>query len=571
MNRKLHKIAFALALFGSLQSIGQINEGEVIDGEAKREIIESHKLSDVPNMHEPNVEQLTVRYNLLSRQVSTDFSVEPIAAAKLNVVEPLDQLYNGYVKAGVGMYLNTLFDLHYNSTRSRTDGWGINLKHFSSNGGVKDKGESKFNYNEAHLFGKKFLRNHVIGANVNYDRHGLRYYGFDPIIFPDWNKDTILQVFNCIGANAHIKSFFKDSTDWNYEFGVGYYHLSDNNNSKENNIKVDGLFRSFLKNNLLLIAFGLDFNNYKYQSDALYDISPGESFYDNTILTVNPKISSRGPEWKADAGVKIVMDADHTAYFKFFPDIEFKYSLFNDVFVPYVGVIGGIERNSYKTLSDENPFIRPDVTLGEDMENTNNKFKIYGGIRGTLSSALSFNVQASQGRFVNVPMFVSFPAISDTIPYENQFHVEYDTLDVLSVKGEITYQKTEKLTLFLRGEYFSYTPTWGEYAWNRPEYTVSINVVYNARNKLYIKANIYGVGPRKAKSYVFVEGAVDLTTHYAVDLDGYFDMDLGIEYRYTTRLSGFINFNSILGQRYEKWYQYPVQGFNLLGGVTYSF
>ena len=322
MNDRLLHIA--IAMLCACSAIGQISETEEIQGEGERSIMESFKISDVPDMHEPDMEQLPVRYTMLTRQVTTDFAVEPIAPAKLNVVEPLDQLYNGYVKAGIGMYLNTLFDLHYNSTRSRSDGWGINLKHFSSNGGVKDRGESNFNYTGAHLFGKKFLRNHEIGANIDYDRHGLRYYGFDPLVFTDWTDDTIKQVFNYIGGSAHIKSFYKDSTDWNYEFEVGYYHLMDLYDSKENNVNVDGLFRKFLKNNLLLINFGLDFNNYQYISYDFYDVSPGESFYDNAILHVNPKISSRGPNWKVDAGAKIIMDADHTAYVRFFPDVEFK-------------------------------------------------------------------------------------------------------------------------------------------------------------------------------------------------------------------------------------------------------
>jgi hypothetical protein len=33
----------------------------------------------------------------------------------------------------------------------------------------------------------------------------------------------------------------------------------------------------------------------------------------------------------------------------------------------------------------------------------------------------------------------------------------------------------------------------------------------------------------------------------------------------------FLNFNNIAGQRYERWYAYPTQKFNLLGGLTYTF
>lgn len=553
--------------------LAQIDEGEEFEGTGERTLQESFKLSDAPEMHEPDVPILDVDYIILARQVATDFDVESIAAAKLNVVEPLDQIYNGYVRAGIGLQTTMLFDLYYNSVRSRTDGWGINLHHLSTTGNVKDRGPSNMGNTGLHLFGKKFLRNHEIGGDIDFDRNAVRFYGFDPDSIPTWTKDTVRQVFSIINASAHIKSFFKDSADWNYEFSLGYYNLQDKYDSKENNILLDGMVRKFLKNNLLLFGVQLDFNNYKYMSDPLYDFYARESFYDNTILTLNPKISSRGHKWNADAGVKIVMDADHTANFRFYPDLEFKYSLFNDVFVPYVGIVGGIERNSYRSLTSENPFVRPDITLGEDMYNTNNKFQFYGGIRGTLSSALSFNLKGSQGRYVNMPLFVNLPGVIDTVMYENQFYVEYDTVDVLSVVGEITYQRTEKLTIFLKGEYNSYTTTSQAYAWNKPEYAVSLTSVYNVWDKLYVKTNLFAVGPRKAKTFIAQPGAEALvgSNAYAIDLDGFFDMDIGLEYRYTSRLSAFANFNNILGQRYDLWYQYPVQGFNLLGGVTFKF
>ena len=43
--------------------------------------------------------------------------------AKIEIKDPLDKLYRGYLKAGIGMYLSPLVDLHYNSERTKYNKW----------------------------------------------------------------------------------------------------------------------------------------------------------------------------------------------------------------------------------------------------------------------------------------------------------------------------------------------------------------------------------------------------------------------------------------------------------------
>jgi len=54
-------------------------------------------------------------------------------------------------------------------------------------------------------------------------------------------------------------------------------------------------------------------------------------------------------------------------------------------------------------------------------------------------------------------------------------------------------------------------------------------------------------------------------------MKGLVDVNLGLEYRYTKFLSAFLNLNNLAAQRYQRWYAYPTQKFNLLGGLTYTF
>jgi hypothetical protein len=49
------------------------------------------------------------------------------------------------------------------------------------------------------------------------------------------------------------------------------------------------------------------------------------------------------------------------------------------------------------------------------------------------------------------------------------------------------------------------------------------------------------------------------------------DINLGLEYRYNKRLSAFIQMNNLASQRYNRWYNHPVQIFQFMGGITARF
>ncbi len=55
------------------------------------------------------------------------------------------------------------------------------------------------------------------------------------------------------------------------------------------------------------------------------------------------------------------------------------------------------------------------------------------------------------------------------------------------------------------------------------------------------------------------------------DLDGFLDMHLGLEYRYTKRLSVFLDASNLSASKYERWFGYPVQRALVLGGATFAF
>jgi outer membrane receptor protein involved in Fe transport len=44
-----------------------------------------------------------------------------------------------------------------------------------------------------------------------------------------------------------------------------------------------------------------------------------------------------------------------------------------------------------------------------------------------------------------------------------------------------------------------------------------------------------------------------------------------LEYRYNKRISAFLQVNNLASQRYYRWYNYPVQPIQVMGGITARF
>jgi hypothetical protein len=49
------------------------------------------------------------------------------------------------------------------------------------------------------------------------------------------------------------------------------------------------------------------------------------------------------------------------------------------------------------------------------------------------------------------------------------------------------------------------------------------------------------------------------------------DLGAGLEFKITRQVNLWLQMNNILNNRYQRWNQYPVYGFNLLGGIVFSF
>jgi hypothetical protein len=285
----------------------------------------------------------------------------------------------------------------------------------------------------------------------------------------------------------------------------------------------------------------------------------------NTIISLKPSIStySKNRKLKAKIGVDLTASLGPKNKVYLYPIAEVKYSLFNDILIPYAGVTGGLTQQSFKRITDENEFALSNVSL----QNEHKAADGFVGIKGTLSKRIGFNVFASFSHVKNKALFVTDTLYSG----RNRFNVIYDTMNITKLEGSIYYQLKEKVKIDVIGRYYSYNAKNNIFAWNLPQFQVILRGTYNLYDKFILTVDADFEGGRRAQVFAPGKDVLEENGQYGLKLGFLADANIGLEYRYNKRVSGFINLNNVAAQRYKRWYNYPTQGFQAMVGVTIRF
>ena len=520
-------------------------------------LIDAEKIMFEPVIDDALKMDLDIKYSFIEKQVPVTFQVEPIPPAKIKG-EPLIKLYNGYARLGVGNSLVPFGEVYYNNLRSKKYSIGGHASYLNMAEANEIKGSDM---SQLHLeaFGKRFWKTNTLDASISYDLHTFNYYGYynlkNPSNAAELNKADLEQNYNRLSATLKLKSTKRDSFNLRHSGSLSYFLTTNRSNNAEGNVKGELNLNQFRNHELYNLDLVLDYNKYELNSD-------------NTIFALKPQISTIGERFRINAGLGIYMNANRTADFHFYPIAEIKYNVIEDVLVPYAGVKGEIRRVNYRSITMENPFVAEDIFLA----NANERYNAYLGLRGTFSSQLSFNVSGALVKTENAHLYVQLPDTNRIL--SKDFYLTYDELDELRLKGELVYRFNEKVKLYAETEYFDFETKEEEKAWHRPNIKASAAVEYNLLSKLIARLDLIYWGEQYARNIdqiSTVQNGLGVPAYKAKKLDPIFDANLSVEYRYTKRLSAFVKANNIGGINFEKYLNYPTQGFNIWGGLTYSF
>jgi hypothetical protein len=546
MNKLRYTIVllFALIFSGASSLMAQIGDETII-------IENRNKKLDLPPANR-NFEKINVEAPIQEHtpQVYKPEDVEitvPNLVTKIRVntmtSDALPKLYGNYVKAGFGNYTTPYLEGFFNSKRSDKFVYGAHVLHYSSQNGPVAKKNSGISNNRIEAYGKYFTDKVILKAGLNYSRDRLNYYGTSR---EPSNRDSIKQIYNISSVTAGFESLSK-TDKFIYDYNGGLYYLHSFRGGNETELMGTGAIRYQLSDEMYISSSSMLSVSKRKDSSAIsrsfYQIKPAFNYI------VKDQFNIR-------AGLNLAYTNDSVDnHFHVYPSVNVDYTLIKDKATAFAGIDGEMQRNNLRSFVQQNPFLKENVLL----LHTNKAFELYAGLKGFVLGSLSYKGRISYLNYKNLYFFNNSRA--DT----SKFDILYSraSTSVLNITGDVGYDLSERLRLGVITNYYKYSVgTDSLKAWHRPSFTTSFIGTYNLQKKIYFNLDIYYISGLRGKNY---------QTNREVKLPVIVDVNFKVDYRFSNVFSTFIEFNNILSKNYQRYLYYPVKGFNVLAGLTYSF
>ena len=538
-------------------------------------VSDASKIQESPVLDdEGNAKKETIKYSIFSFPVASTFTP---AKGKAEGVEKeaKEKFYNNYATIAGGNYGHLNAELFVNQDLENNDYVGGMFRHFSSQGGINNVTLDNWFYDTAldAFYGANYDKMSW-NVDLGYQNHVYNWYGL-PMDFGSslstTDRNTLIgnidskHSYNGISLGGKMQ-FYEGAFK---ELSLKYKHFADSFDSSENRFYIKPSLRfdvsdQFVKTDIIVDYVGGSFaRNYE-------NTNTEKLKYGFTNIGIAPSLNLQENGWDVNLGVKLFYSMDREGSdnrFLIYPNINVSYPVVEDLMIFYAGAEGNLEQNSYSDFVSENPFLSP--TLG--VSPTDKQYDIFAGLKGKLASSVSYNLRGSYVNERNKALYRSNDytenAANEDYAFGNSFQVIYEDVRTFRFSGDLKADFSQNVSFGIGGTFSSYKNSVEQEAWNLPTVEVNSSLDFNITPKWYAGAKVFYVGERKD-----MQSNTDLVSEGTpVKLGGYFDLNSHVGYKYNSQLTGFLKLNNMTNKSYQKWMNYPVQGFQVLVGVNYKF
>ena len=580
----------------------------MLEREYNPTIRDAVKLSQLPELREPQAPGTRVEFS----NYSTPFSLQP----KILSLSPQAYLtnlnsskYKGYFTAGISSLIDFNADLGYQILNTDKDRFNIFFSHRSSGSNVtyvqdlSDTDETekqKFKINDnwgglnyMHNFGEiKFF------ADAKYTNSAFNYYGFmNPVKLPvttgflndeyfDRNTNQNNSMFEAkIGIAADKSDALNYKINIGFtNFGQKYANTINEEGNKENRILVDADIHKLFSSTTGIGISGV-IKSYSYKRQIFSSIfSANISNY--WTYSLNPYLYMEDEYTNLILGAKMDVEVGGNEKITFSPAIRFNFYP-NDEFMFYLLAEGGRKDNSQYNMFYENRYIDPmirvrdsrsplDATAGiKIIPVPTFSVDIFGGYKITKDEHFYYpNFGTKNDINLSTPVLAGnwiTPVYQDanTFKLGAEFKYAYQNVFEFGLKG--TYYKWA-ITSEQETQYYSDNPVSStlipyeplQIAWNKPSFETNLNVAYNSPWWPFrVDLSYLGSYGRKATETPFRTETINMKNINDLSLKG--------TYLFTPNFSAYLSANNLLFSKYDFWWGYPAQGFNIMGGLSVLF
>jgi hypothetical protein len=380
-------------------------------------------------------------------------------------------------------------------------------------------------------------------ASIGLDQNRTYKYGYFPQTLA-FIRDSIKQSFQSIGARVAMHNINKT------EFGLTYWPelkidvFSDRlKNSESNTVLNLPLQKTIGK--LFAVNLGITFD--------LTRLSPkNKSAINNTMYYLSPSVLFKTEKMYAQIGIRPSWD---NRTFKMFPNVLAEISTDDKRFTFQAGWTGYIRKTTYQYLASQNPWL----WLPASFKNTWVEER-FAGFKGSVGNHFNYAAKVGFNKLTNQPLF-----INDTLNLlgSKSFRVVNESqLNVINFGGELGYTVQEKFSLITGLTFNQYTDLKNNAeAWGLIPLELKAALRLLIIKDLWLKTDLFAWNG----SHYMKKNAV------SAKLTGATDLSAGLEFKITKNFNLWAQFNNIFNKEYQRWNQYPVYGFNFVGGIVFSF
>jgi hypothetical protein len=473
---------------------------------------------------------------------------------------PKLDLYPGLVRVGYGNFLSPLIEGRYLSTQSSEWQYATKFYHQSFGKGPVRWMEEESKESHTELAGdvSYFLDESELYASLDLKRDAYTFYGRDLGFVIPPNVDFAGPYFDSNKQlHGDLRLGIRDLDKVGrigYEGEVVLGGFRDSYAVREQELGFEGK-GEFRPSKDMMATLGVSYFTTATE-DLKYDLN-------RNYFSLRPEGHYDYGDFHFSAGVVLVSDNDSVAESKqgirIFPVLKSTYQVSESLQVNAT-ISGDVERNTYRSFVQENPFLGP----SDQLLNTVTSFEFAAGVEGLVSDNLVYRAGLAVRRQSNLHFFVN--SFADTA----RFELVYDQqATVLQFNTDVEYSVSEKYKVTAQFDFFHYNLSTLQTAWHRPTWTASMNHRFVPFKNLSLQANLQVLGGLKARGLGQIETLPPQSE--VVKLPVVVDLQVNLEYQINSRFAVFANGANLLNRNNLRWMNYPVRGIQGVGGLSFKF
>ncbi|HYF31447.1 MAG TPA: hypothetical protein VD993_10045 [Chitinophagaceae bacterium] len=482
-------------------------------------------------------------YNIPTQNLLFAYQPADLKPVALHVDSLTAWEYSNYIKAGIGNVHQPFIQAGFSFGNSENSYFNVFANHYTSKGDLNQF--QKNSLTSVDLTGTvRTIKNHEWNGKLGVKSEDYYFYGFRPGTL-NFSKEQLRQRFQTYEGKVHFRNYAPTEFDllYNPNLSVSVFANNMNPRGQETNSVLELPLEKRFSEFGFKIGLTADLTGFNRGGDK------NAKTINNNIYLVKPTLVFKTPNVYVHGGIIPSWDQGE---FNLMPNVMVEFKVPEQPFTVQLGWIGYYNKGSYQRFAGINPWIlQPDSLLNTRVQER------YVGIKGSAGNHLTYSAKLGFNLYKNMALFVN-----DTVDGKTFLTLYEPSMQALHLHAEIGYTQGEAFSASAKLDFNQYNKLQREKkAWGLLPFEFTGSLKWRLLKDLWLRSDIF---------------AWDGAQYRGKNLDNYkgeaaFDWSAGVEFRITRQFNLWVQMNNIFNNKYERWNQYEAYGFNILGGIVYSF